>query len=255
MKNEHPDIIDNRYTPEQVLQIKSKDSPSDYKLNFLSTTEFKTLKSLCMKINDWPEHGSVSKYKGQNYEEGIGPIVKKILHDKLVNWIGPHQLDFFSWQEAITPWKIHPDIRWYKDKLPYKMILIPLDVEPNSGPVSENEWPDTYTIAFEQRDYCEAHNNSGESLIQNEQEDWWRLIDDPGVYNKVVGYAISKEEHQKYFSHLPYDHLEGLSIDAIHKWVPGCAFYWDNDQMHCADDFISNNIRTKRSLLVCTNQA
>tara|TARA_B100000214_G_C23935300_1_gene612841 strand:+ start:396 stop:1160 length:765 start_codon:yes stop_codon:yes gene_type:complete len=254
MKNDHY-FIHNRYTPEQVEQIRSKDSPSEYKAEFLTTKEFETLRKLCMTIRDWPEHGSVSKYKGQNYDEGIGPMVKNILHEKLLQWIGPHQLDFFAWQEAITPWKIHPDIRWHQDRLPYKMILIPLDVEPTSGPVDTNQWPETYTIAFKQRDYLEGHTNTGTGSDGNDQSEWTRVADGKHVHNLVEGYQISKEEHQKYFSHVPYDHLERLSIDAVHRWIPGCAFYWDNDQMHCADDFISNNIRTKRSLLVCTNQA
>ena len=45
MKNDHY-FLHNRYTPEQVEQIKSKDSPSEYKLNFISLEEFKTLRKL-----------------------------------------------------------------------------------------------------------------------------------------------------------------------------------------------------------------
>ena len=43
-----------------------------------------------MTIRDWPEHGSVSKYKGQNYDEGIGPMVKNILHEtEGLDWSKP----------------------------------------------------------------------------------------------------------------------------------------------------------------------
>ena len=42
---------------------------------------------------------------------------------------------------------------------------------------------------------------------------------------------------------MPYEHLEGLTIDAIHHWKPKSLFYWDSTALHCADDFLSKKIK------------
>ena len=77
-------------------------------------------------------------------------------------------------------------------------------------------------------------------------------MDDPGTHNVVEGYSISREQHEKYFSHMPYDFLEGLEIDNIFKWTPGSCVIWDQNQFHCADNFLANNIKTKLSLIFFT---
>ena len=56
-------------------------------------------------------------------------------------------------------------------------------------------------------------------------------------------------------SHIPYDHCEGLEIDSIFKWEPGSAVIWDANQLHCADNFLAREIKTKLSILIMTNQA
>ena len=53
---------------------------------------------------------------------------------------------------------------------------------------------------------------------------------------------------------MPYEFMEGLEIDNIYKWTPGSCVTWDQNALHCADNFIKNNIKTKLSLIFFTNQ-
>jgi hypothetical protein len=242
-------FIDNKYTQKQIEKMKSVDGPSKTFANFISQDELKLLNSMIKRI-EYPEIGKTSKYAGASYEDKQGQVLKEIFHDKLNNIIGEHALDFFAWQEAINPWKIHADIRWYSDKIPYKVVLVPIDV------VSDNDdWVDTYTITFKQRNYLEGNRNTNHGEKGNsDQTSWKRPCDKPGVHNLIKGHKISLEEHQKYFSHMPYNFLEGLEIDNLFKWTPGSCVVWDQNQLHCADNFIKNGIRTKLSLIFFTNQ-
>ena len=53
---------------------------------------------------------------------------------------------------------------------------------------------------------------------------------------------------------MPYEHVEGLEIDQIYKWNSGSAIAWDADQLHCADNFLARNIKTKLSMVIHTYQ-
>jgi len=241
--------IDNCYTDEQVKSMQSMDSSSKTFHNFISDKELGVLQHMIKNI-EFPEKGETSKYSGASYNDPQGMILKKIFDDKIKNIIGDYELDFFAWQEAIIPWKTHADLRWYPDKIPYKVILVPLGVKSD-----QEDWKDTYTVAFKQRDYLQSNQNTGEGKKGNtDQKDWKRPCDQPGMHNLVNGFNISKEDHEKYFSHMPYEWLEGLEIDNMFKWTPGSCVVWDQNQLHCADNFLANGIQTKLSLIFFTNQ-
>jgi len=246
---------DRSFSQSQIDQMIRRNSDSKCYDNFLSQEEFEQLRSMCLAIKDWPEHGKVSKYKGFTEAESVGKIIKRILNDRMQEWIGDHTIDFYAWQESIIPWKIHSDIRWHNTKIPYKMVLFPLDVElENSSESLETEWNSTWTIVFDQRSYLEGSKNTGIKKVGNDQKDWARVYDQEGIHHLKEGYHITREEHEKYMSHFPYSHLEGLSINSIFKWKPRAANYWDNNQMHCSNNFLNNGIRTKRCLMACTSQ-
>jgi hypothetical protein len=229
--------------------MQSASGPSNTFHNVITQEELEFLQQEIKKIN-YPETGKTSKYAGASYDDPQGKIIKDIFDDKLRKIIGDHDLDFFAWQEAIKPWKVHADLRWYPDKLPYKVVLFPIDVISD-----QDNWKDTYTIAFKQRDYLEANSNNNEGYKGNtDQSTWSRPCERPGVHNLVEGFKISREEHELYFSHMPYDFLEGLEIDNVFKWTPGSCVTWDQNQLHGADNFIKNNIKTKLSLIFFTNQ-
>ena len=241
--------IDNRYTNEQIAQMQACDGPSKTYTEVINADEIEFLQQEIKKIN-YPETGKTSKYAGASYKDPQGKIIKDIFDDKLKKIIGDYDLDFFAWQEAIKPWKVHADLRWYPDRLPYKVVLFPIDV------ISDQDtWKDTYTIAFKQRDYLEGNANDGKAYKGNtDQSSWTRPCEKSSTRNLVQGHKISTDEHQKYFSHMPYEFLEGLEIDNVYKWTPGSCVTWDQNALHCADNFLNNNIKTKLSLIFFTNQ-
>ena len=229
------------YTENEVKKMQSADGKSKTFHDVITQEQLKYLQDIIKKIK-YPEVGKTSKYAGASFRDPVGQKIKQIFHESLKKIIGEYELDSYAWQEAINPRNIHTDMHWYKDKLPYKTILFPLDVISDS-----DSWKDTYTVAFKQRDYLEDNSNA-------EQSDWTRPYENPGVHNLIDGYSISKDEHKKYFSHIPYDFLEGLEIDNIFKWTPGSCVTWDRNQLHCADNFLANGITTKHCLIFFTNQ-
>jgi hypothetical protein len=230
------------YTESEVKKMQSADGKSKTFHDVITQEQLKFLQHAIKKIK-YPVVEENSKYAADgSFRDPIGQKIKQIFHEPLKKIIGEYELYAYILQEAINPRKIHTDMHWYKDKLPYKAVLFPLDV------VSDQDgWKDTYTIAFKQRDYLEDNSNA-------EQSDWTRPYENPGVHNLIDGYSISKDEHEKYFSHMDYEYLEGLEIDNIFKWTPGSCMTWDRNQLHCADNFLANGIKTKLSLIFFTNQ-
>ena len=240
------------FLPEQERKLRNCSKPSRYIQDFLSQEEFDMCRKLALSDIQWPEHGSVSKYWGFGWDSGFGPRLSW-LRSKVNDLIcDDWELDFLAIQEAINPWKLHADIRWYADRIPYKVILIPMDVEPIDGSVDVNDWPDTYSITFKQRNFLSRWQSSSQAKTGNDQSDWVRPHDDIQVEGIEPGYHISREQWQTYFSHMPYEHLEGLTLDCIHPWQPRSAFFWDNTAIHCADNFLDHGIKTKRSLMIFT---
>jgi len=243
--------LENSYTEDQIKKMQTKDSPTKIVSDFISMDELKLLRELIDTV-EYPEHGSTSKYAGSSYEyPPYGPLMEKIFDEKLVQHIGAHQLDFFAWQEAIIPWKIHADLRWYADKIPHKVILVPLDVISDS-----DNWAETHSITFKQRNYLRNYPNTNKGSAGNtDQKSWKRPIDNPNTEGCISGYSINEDTWKEYMTHVPYEYLEGLEIDSVFKWEPGSAVIWDANQLHCADDFLARGIKTKLSILIMTNQA
>lgn len=237
------------FTKEKEQILRETAGPSKCIQNFLTQTEF----DLCRRLFDtniaWPEHGQVSKYWGFDWNTGYGPLLQWI-RPKIDQLFPGWELDFLAIQEGITPWKVHADIRWYENKIPYKVMLMPIDVIPASGPVDFDQWPDTFTIAFNQRNFLSTWQEHATARTGNLQEDWIRPVDNPQIERLVPGFNVTNDQWLEYFDHMPYEHLEGLTIDAIHKWTPGSLMYWDNTTVHCADNFLGRGIKTKRSLMV-----
>lgn len=202
----------------------------------------------------YPEHGKVSKYYGFGPEHDPAKGISDWLLPKLEQLIGPHKIAFMAYQEAIQPWHIHADIRWDEKEVPYKVLLMPLDVEPVTGAVDHDQWIDTYTIAFHQRNFLRALPEKGDEYIKPNtgMGHWPRPADDPGVEGLIEGYDIDQNTWNKYFSNLDYSYAQGLTIDKVNKWVPRSVMYWDNTALHAADNFLANGIRTKRSFMVFT---
>lgn len=247
--------IEQKFNKEQTQLLESTAGPSNQVLNFLTDQEFELLRSISLDPNTvYPEVGKVSKYWGFGPQYKPADTINDWLMPKIEQLIGPCQIDFYAFQEAIVPWKIHADIRWDAVKVPYKVMLIPLDVEPLSGKVETNQWPETATITFTQRNFMRkfAENNGKQVKPNTGQDHWLKSCEDPMVEGLVDGFQINKETWNRFLTHIPYDHCEGLSIDKIHHWIPKSIMYWDNTALHAADDFISHSIATKRCFMIFT---
>lgn len=245
------------FNTHQDAILRSTASNSCYYENFLTEKEFNFCRKMVMSVKKWPEVGSVSKYLGFAENDVLGKKFRW-LSKKIKNLVPHAEIDFFAIQEALNPWKIHADIRYQNKKIPYKVILLPMDVEPLTGPVSPEQWPETSTISFHQRNFLANNENhlkmhSEKGRYGNKQSDCKRPMENPQVEGLIPGYHVKKDIWKKYFSHIPYNFLEGLTIDAVNAWKPNSMFYWDNTALHCADNFLSKNILTKRSLMIFTH--
>ena len=243
--------VHNRYTDEQLDLMESKNINSGELVNFINQDEL----AFCRKMIDtisWPEVGGTSKYHGASWVDPIGQPLKEIFYDKLGDHLGDYELDFFAFQEGIKPWKIHSDMRWYPDRLPYHVTLVPLDVISNDSSIEG--WAETYSLTFKQRDFKRyAPNDDSKKATNTDQSHWLRPIEKENTEGCIKGYSITPEIHSQYMSHMPYDWMEGLELETIFRWEPGNAGHWDQNQLHCADNFLARNIKTKLSLIFFTN--
>ena len=238
------------FTPKQESKLRDLVKSSEFHENFLTEHEFDLLQQFVLAVDEWPEHGKVSKYWGFGLE-GVGAQFGW-LWSKILELVPDAEFDFFAVQEAIDPWKIHADMRWYSDRIPYRVFFLPMAVE--CSQISPT-WPQTHTLVFDQRNFLtnwHKKQGAGKARHGNDQSDWKRSIDDPQIEGVKDGYAISREIWQKYLTHLYYQELEGLTLDSINPWLPRSIMHWDASALHCADDFRANNIRTKNSFMVFT---
>lgn len=246
--------VNQQFSEKQTKILEETASESQYFSDWLNDDEFNILRNISLNISEYPEVGKVSKYWGFGFADEPAKNISPWLLPKLKKTLGPHKIAFMAFQEAINPWRIHADIRWDEKEVPYKVLLIPLDVEPISKTVSFDDWIDTFTITFHQRNFMRSLPKSdGKISTPNTgQSHWVRSCDDPSVEQILPGYHISQEFYKKYFTHIPYEYLEGLTIDKINKWIPKSMMYWDNTALHCADDFLSQGIKTKRCFMIFT---
>ena len=248
-------FIKQSFTSEQTKRLEESSGPSQYITDWLSDDEFSLLRSIALdpKIT-YPEIGRVSKYWGFGPEHEPARNISPWLLPKLDQLLGSYKIAFLAFQEAIQPWQIHADIKWNETEVPYKVLLVPLDVEPITGPVSSDQWPDTNTITFNQRNFLrQLPDSEGEvTKLNTGQGHWLRPYDDPCVEGLIPGYHISTELWSRYLSHIDYSYAEGLTIDKINTWKPKSMMYWDHNALHTADDFPGHGIRTKRCFMIFT---
>jgi len=244
-----------RFSAKQTNKLREIAGRSKRTFNFLDQREFEFLRSVVLDpATEYPEIGAVSKYWGFGPEHAPAKDIVPWLMPKLERLLGPHEVDFFAYQEAITPWKIHADIRWHESRIPYRVLLIPLDVEPNDGTVSYDSWPETNTVVFEQRNFLAHYPESSDDLIipNTGQDHWLRSCDDPNVEALIPGRQIPEQDWNALFGHIPYEEAEGMTIDRINPWIPMSIMQWDNTALHAADDFLGHRIRTKRCFMIFT---
>ena len=63
---------------------------------------------------------------------------------------------------------------------------------------------------------------------------------------------IDAETYRKYFSHIPADVFNWLTIEDIFKWKKGSMFAAARFKFHTSDNFLANGIPSKRALIAWT---
>jgi hypothetical protein len=169
------------------------------------------------------------------------PVVKNIFL-KLEQLIGPFELNagFIFWTNY--PHIIHNDDTFeFKDV--YKGITIPLSIE--------GDYTSLPSLCF-----FDQHYFQGPSKFFNGESDI------PSFYNKqvyeysevegTVDTEFDKDIYQKYFTHVKYKWLNGLSLSNVLEWKPTSALIFDSLQLHAASDFRSLGIKSKLAISIFT---
>ena len=86
----------------------------------------------------------------------------------------------------------------------------------------------------------------------------------PEYYNKNISDYIDVEglvdtqfpidTYRKYFTHLKYEWLSGLSFDKALPWKPGSMLYFNSVKLHSASDFLKQGIKYKLGISIFTKR-
>lgn len=142
--------------------------------------------------------------------------------------------NFFS---TPTPFFVHTDSGTPEHK-PDLNLLIPL-----------NEGRNFNSVVFEQ-----TYNGNGAHFYVGNA---FKYFPDP-LYNKrmtdysevegVVRYPFNEDDYMNYLTHIPYESLNGLSIEEIHRWKLGKGIIIPSNKLHCSSNF--NGVKEGITVLI-----
>jgi hypothetical protein len=204
---------------------------------FLDDTEIDTIENHVMKsdlvhLNYNPSVQGGEVFSGTyylfDYYDVKNKIVSDILQPKLNKFFPSNlhiqQIHIF---DSVDPYNIHSDVD-SAGTLPVGhsyawTLIIPLfDVN-------------SHTIVF---------NEGSETKVPQDYMD----LTDP-----YPAPTIDYETYQKYFSHAPYSYFRWLSIEDIFQWKKGSLFAANRFKFHTSDNFLVNNVKSKRALIAWTS--
>ena len=204
--------------------------------NFLSDAEIDTIESMVMAVkphenfNPTPS-GEIVKsgdyYVFDYYDSHFAKVVE-ILAPKFQEAFGQdlffEQIHIF---DCVDPYRVHSDVAsgWKKSPeptVPAWTLIIPLDTY------------DSHTIVFK------------EGSIVKEPHEYTKDV--PPYANPTIDAAT----RQQYFSHIPGNVFDWLTIEDIFKWKKGSMFAAARFKFHTSDNFLANGIPGKRALIAWT---
>ena len=204
--------------------------------NFLSDTEIDTIESMVMavkanQVSDPGPDGKIAKtgdyYVFDYYDPNFSKVVE-ILAPKFQEAFGQdlffEQIHIF---DCVDPYRVHSDVAsgWKKSTeptVPAWTLIIPLDTY------------DSHTIVFKEG-----------SIVKDPHE---YTKDVPPYANPTIDAAIIEQ----YFSHIPGNLFDWLTIEDIFKWKKGSMFAAARFKFHTSDNFLANGITSKRALIAWT---
>lgn len=167
------------------------------------------------------------------------------LHQKLKKLVDPYERDF----EIVTamlssdyaPGGIHSDgwLSAYPEKQISRTYLVPLQITSNNHTVIFRECSDE-AVTFN------SFMGMGNSGIVN-----YKQIEPKEILDTCSN--IPKDTYDKYLTHLPYDKLQGLTVDSVLPWKVGTAISWPRRNFHCSANYDQTTVRLSLILMTSCN--
>lgn len=172
-------------------------------------------------------------------------VVKNVL-ERLKKHIGDFEITASLFFETDYPHIIHNDDTFELPPNVYKAVTLPLKIYGNSI----SEYP--YLCFFDQLYF------HGPAKFFNGDADIETYFNKQ-IYNYQDVSGLTQETfdtntYLKYFTHLKYKWLEGLSLNSCIPWIPGNAIIFDSVRLHCASDFRKLGITKKLGLSIFTKK-
>jgi len=229
---------------DEISKIKSTFSPPEVIEEFLTIDQLDRLLEIYEKTqnkiqkNTGPITVDLSPYLTDN-------LISLIL-EKIKNIIGNFTVISGFYFETTYPHVIHNDDSFELPDTVYKGITIPIKYYGDG--ILDNPG-----LCFFDQHYFHGpskffKNDDNIEFYYNKPVYEYDLVEN------LSSEKITKETYNKYFTHLKYEWLEGLSIQSVKPWTPGTAIIFDSLQLHCASDFRKNNINKKLGISIFTKK-
>lgn len=179
-------------------------------------------------------------------EKNTGPVVMNYSPDRdgYKEWFAPVQrfVDNLVGENIVAasnifrveiPHMVHNDDYYEKIYDIYKTIVIPLEIsKPTNFVVFDQYYLDGPIKCYR------GFSNIPDTYYNKP------LLDYSGITN-FTDKPFDKQIYNEYLTHLPYESLHGLTVEAIVTWQPGDAITFDMGKLHSATNFKKHNIDYK----------
>lgn len=229
---------------EQIAHISKNFSSPRSVENFLTPAEVQELISL-YKSSDT---GAPLVYKNTgpvtlNINDYLDRPVFKSIWQRIEKEIGAFEMTagFFFWTNY--PHIIHNDDTFELPDTVYKGINLPLEFEGLSNIYPKLCFFDQYYFHGPAKFF-----NGSNSIPTYYNRQIYEYSNVSGTVNRPF------VDGDKFFTHLNYKWLEGLSLQTSLDWIPGNALIFDSVQLHCASDFRQLGIKSKLGISIFTKK-
>jgi hypothetical protein len=173
----------------------------------------------------WKDAGTVAHITHWEWDHPDAGYIRDTLGAVLDPIVGPFVSVKSHILDSRLPWDVHNDyaIECSQSQLtPYCVVMIPLDNTP------------AHTIFFDQgADYKEFGRYKDEhapipNYVPHE------------IWNGMLGHCRTKDRFY-------------LSVQKVYQWQQGDLLIWDRQQWHASDNYLHNDIKQKRAIILFTS--
>jgi hypothetical protein len=166
------------------------------------------------------------------------------LHKKLRSLIEPHEHSFDITTAYLSkdyaPGGVHSDgwIPAYPEGAISSTYLVPL--------ISDDT---NHTVIFSESSEEAVTFNSAMGMGNSGIISYKQSL--PSALLSTDQQNISIDLYNKYLTHLPYEKLNGLTIDCVLPWKVGSSIFWPRKHFHCSADYDRSSNRVALILMTC----